>query len=98
MVVNVSDRLGFSRVDDLRKYLGMSMFHRRVSTLAFQFVIEKARAKLNGWNAQRLLMVGRITFAKSMFLVIPNYLMDIVHIPISVCKEIENFAHKFIWE
>ncbi|KAK5839052.1 hypothetical protein PVK06_007809 [Gossypium arboreum] len=88
----------FFRVDSQGKYLGMPVFHRRVSTNTFQFVVDKVRAKLNGWDARRLSLAKRIILAKSVLFAIPIYFMNIAHIFISVCKEIEKIARNFIWE
>lgn len=41
VVVNVSDRLDFSRVDDLGKYLVISVFHKQISIDTFQFMVDK---------------------------------------------------------
>lgn len=42
-------------------------------------------------------MAGRLTLAKSILLVIPNYFMSISLIPIFVFNEIEKIARNFIW-
>lgn len=42
-------------------------------------------------------MAGRITLAKSVLLAIPNYFMGTVHLPISICREIEKITRNFIW-
>ncbi|KAL1165141.1 hypothetical protein V6Z11_A06G112000 [Gossypium hirsutum] len=63
----------------------------------FKFVVEKVRRKLDSWDAQMLSMAGRVTLARSVLLSIPNYFIQFVKIPISVCKEIEKIARGFIW-
>lgn len=77
-------------------YLGMSLMHRRVGIGTFEFVVDKVRTRLNGWEAKNLLLAGRITLAKAVLLTIPNYFMTTVRIPISVCSEIEKLARNFI--
>ncbi|KAH1073228.1 hypothetical protein J1N35_025556 [Gossypium stocksii] len=47
--------IGFVRVDDLGNYLGMPLFHKRVTTNTFDFVVSKVRNKLNEWEVKKLL-------------------------------------------
>ncbi|KAA3461674.1 LINE-1 reverse transcriptase isogeny [Gossypium australe] len=79
--------IGFVRVDDLSNYLGMPLFHKRVMTNTFDFV-------LNEWEVRKLSLLGRITLVKSVLLVIPNYFMSTL---VSICSEIEKLARNFIW-
>lgn len=72
----------------LRVYLGMPLFHKRVTTNTFKFLINKVCNKLNGWGARRLSLVNQITLAKSILLASPNYFMNSIHVPIIVYNEI----------
>lgn len=40
--------MGFTKVDDLGKYLGMPLFHSRVGRGTFSFILDKIRGRLNG--------------------------------------------------
>lgn len=59
----ICEDLEVSRVDDLGKYLGMSIFHQIVLKGTFNFVVEKVRNKVSGWQARNLSLAGRITFS-----------------------------------
>lgn len=89
--------VGFSCVEDLGFYLGFPILHSRVSVNTFEFIINKVRQKHTGWQVSKLSMAGCITLVRSVLLMIPNYFMFTVRIPISVCNEIERLAHNFIW-
>lgn len=89
--------LGFQRVNDLGCYLGVSVCHKRVMKSSFQFVIDKVRSQLNGWDAKLLSMVGRITLVKSIPMIIPNYYMYTTLISIGVHNKIENLVCNSIW-
>lgn len=78
-------------------YLGMPLFHGRVGKHTFEFVVDKVRKKLNGWDAKRLSMAGHITITKYVLLAILNYFIGTVHLPIFICGEIEKIARNFIW-
>ncbi|KAH1031882.1 hypothetical protein J1N35_044056 [Gossypium stocksii] len=58
---------------------------------------EADRGKLNGCDANKLSLAGRITLANNVLLAIPNYFMDTIVMPISICREIEKLAQNFIW-
>lgn len=60
-------------MDDLGTYLGVSLFHSRVTKNTFQFVIDKVQRKLNGFDTKLLLLSIRIILAKSVLLSIPRY-------------------------
>ncbi|XP_038992548.1 uncharacterized protein LOC120116044 [Hibiscus syriacus] len=95
--------LGFQVSKDLGKYLGMPLFHNRVTKNTFQFIIDKVRQKLCNWTDTKLSLAGRITLAKSTLLSIPNYFIQTAAIPKGVCDQIEQivrdkFGHdKPIW-
>ncbi|KAA3487692.1 LINE-1 reverse transcriptase isogeny [Gossypium australe] len=84
-VNDICTLVGFKHMDNLGMHLGMPLFHERFGK------------KLNGCDAKRLSLAGRITLAKNVLLAIPNYFMGTVVIPISICREIDKLARKFIW-
>lgn len=96
LVDEICGALEVVRVENLGKYLGMPIFHQRVSAGTFNFVVEKVWNKLSGWNAPNLSLAGRITLAKFVVLVIPSYFMSTIELPVSVCGQIEKLARDFI--
>ncbi|KAA3477635.1 reverse transcriptase [Gossypium australe] len=84
-------------VEDLVDYLGMPLFYTRVTIGTFTFVVDKVRKKLSGWEAKKLSLVGHLTLVRAILLVIRNYFMNTICIPISVCREIEQIAQNFSW-
>ncbi|XP_016667495.1 uncharacterized protein [Gossypium hirsutum] len=89
--------LGFRQTDDLGIYLGMPLFHRQVTMNTFKFVMDKVKRKLNNWNAKMLSMARWVTLALSVLLSIPNYFMQTLKIPSSICVEIKKIAWGCIW-
>lgn len=63
----------------------------------FQFLIDKVRNKLSGWDVRKLSLAGRLTLVKSVLLYIPNYFMATTKILITVYNEIEKLARMFLW-
>lgn len=88
--------LGFVCMEDFGTYIDMPLFHKRVARSTFDFLIAKVRNKLNGWEAIKLSMVGRITLVKSILLTILNYFMSTARILISMCRKITKLACSFI--
>ncbi|KAK5793186.1 hypothetical protein PVK06_034324 [Gossypium arboreum] len=68
----ICDSVGFNQMDDLRCYLGIPLFHNRVSVHTFNFVVKKVRQKLSGWDARKLSLEGQITLVRSVLLAIPS--------------------------
>ncbi|KAK5772899.1 hypothetical protein PVK06_049201 [Gossypium arboreum] len=46
MVNMISNRFGFQQVHNLGHYLGVPLFHQRVTSSTLQFIVEKGRSKL----------------------------------------------------
>ncbi|KAK8335871.1 hypothetical protein V6Z11_A09G084700 [Gossypium hirsutum] len=71
--------------------------HNNFTSSTFKFVVDKVRKNLSGWDVRKILLLGRITLAKSMVLTIPNYFMSTICMLVSVCNKIERIAYNFIW-
>lgn len=82
---DICNIVNFQHMDNLGMYLVMSLFHRRVEKHTFDFVVDKVRRKLNGWDTKRLSLAGRIMLAKDVLLSIPNYFMGTIHMFVSIC-------------
>lgn len=89
--------LGFQPKDKLGIYLGVPLFHYRVTKGTFQFVVDKVQKKLNGYVAKSLSLTSRVTLAKFVLLVIPGYFMQLAMIPIRICERIEQIVRRFVW-
>lgn len=44
---DICDAMGFSSTDDLGKYLGVPIFHKRVGLNTFNFVLDKVKQRLS---------------------------------------------------
>ncbi|GMI91176.1 hypothetical protein like AT3G24255 [Hibiscus trionum] len=93
----ISDVFGFRVVDSLGKYLGVPVIHQRLRCSDFDFILDKIKARLNGWAARTLSIAGRITLAKSVISAIPVYFMQTMILPKKVCNDIEGLIRRFIW-
>ncbi|KAH1090585.1 hypothetical protein J1N35_017842 [Gossypium stocksii] len=67
---HICNVLGFNEVSDLGTYLGMLLFHRRLTTSMFKFVLDKIRKRLDSWDAKIPSMAGRIILVRSVLMAI----------------------------
>lgn len=81
---DISYLLRIQVTEDLGIYLGIPLLHTRTTKKSFQFIIDKVRNKLTGWDARKLSLVGRITLAQSVMSAIPIYFMQSVFLPACV--------------
>lgn len=89
--------LGISVSDDFGIYLGMPTAAGRTTRNNYQHIVEKMNRKLNGWKAECLSLVGRVTLAKAALSSIPQYSMQTALIPRSICDEIDRKTRRLIW-
>lgn len=94
---SICRKLGYTRVENLRIYLGMPLFHGRLGINTFQFLIDKVRNKLSRWDVRKLSLVDRLTLVKFVLLSIPNYFMVTTKILVTVCNIIEKITRMFLW-
>ncbi|KAK5785073.1 hypothetical protein PVK06_039618 [Gossypium arboreum] len=93
----ISDTLGFQKVEDMRYYLGVPLFHERVTNSTLRFVVEKVRDRLQSWEVREISLAGRVTLAQVDLLSIPAYFIPSMMIPKGIYEEIECMVRYFTW-
>lgn len=86
----ISDILGFSRTNDLGKYLGVPIHHGRVTKQTYHFLLDKATQRLSGWKSNALSLAGRITLTKSVLTALPSYVMQTSKVSSYICSELDK--------
>ena len=79
----------------LGKYLGCTLFQGRPSKVTFKEIIDKAIAKLQGWNANRLSKVEKKVLIQSHLESIPAHTMQCFQIPLATSHRLDNLSQKF---
>lgn len=92
----ISDESGFSRCNNLDKYLGVTLLHNRASFSTHSYILEKIQERLSKWKSDKLSMAKRVTLCKSVISALPLYTMQSAALLISICKEIEKICRRFI--
>lgn len=91
-------RCGFTRVEELGRYLGLNIRYGRKCRGNYQFLVDKIQKRLSSWKApQNLSLAGRLKFVQAVTQQIPVYNMLHERVPDGVCKEIERMQKNFIW-
>ncbi|KAI8550987.1 hypothetical protein RHMOL_Rhmol06G0149600 [Rhododendron molle] len=93
----ISDFCGIKLTTNLGKYLGVHLFHKRVSKHDFNHIIEKVQSRLAGWVSNTLMLSGRLTLVQSVSSTIPTYSMQTMHLPVSVCDKLDRLNRNFLW-
>lgn len=87
---------GFQVTDDLGKYLGVPILHKRVNQRSFRFILDKVDQRLGNWRAKTLSFAGRVTLTQSVLQVLPTYVMQSVYLPRHICDKIDKKCRKFV--
>lgn len=96
-ILKYSAIYGMSDTKDLGTYLGIPIIHGRVKKNHFNFIINKVQRKLAGWKAKVLSLACRATIVQSVTSMIPNYIMLVHKIPMSICKDVDRINKNFLW-
>lgn len=88
---------GIALTNDLGKYLGVPLLHKRSSKKHYKYLIEKVQGRLAGWKSNSLMLAGRATLIQASSATIPSYIMQTVDLPSSVCDKIDRINRNFLW-
>ncbi|XP_061348715.1 uncharacterized protein LOC133294051 [Gastrolobium bilobum] len=81
----IGEKLGVGITNDLGKYLGVNLSHKRASRISLINVMEMVYSRLSSWNHSPLSLAGRITLEKSVLEALPAYTMQSTIILVNVC-------------
>lgn len=84
-------------IADIGKYLGFPMEMSSGNASSFQFLIDKFRARLEGWQADFLSKPGRMVLIDFMLNTIPSYIMQCMLLPPSTYNALDGINGNFLW-
>lgn len=87
---------GFELIHCLDRYLGVQCFHGKIIKTNYSYIVERARKKLTGLKSKNLSLVGRLTLTQSTLSTLPNYVVQTVALPKSICSELDSISRKFL--
>ncbi|KAG9442593.1 hypothetical protein H6P81_018447 [Aristolochia fimbriata] len=79
-------------------YLGLPLFHSRISKSLWCPVIEKVQKRLSIWKDKMLSKVGRLILIRACLSGIPMHYLSFMHCPSSVVKDLERIYRNFLWK
>ncbi|XP_054778184.1 uncharacterized protein LOC129286191 [Prosopis cineraria] len=82
---------------NLGKYLGVALHHKRVDKTMFQEIVDKVTAQLSSWKANLLSLGGRTTLISSITFAILGCIMQVAHLPASMCEVLDKHNRTFLW-
>lgn len=94
---SLSYQCGIPLTQDLGKYLGSPLLHKRINKSLFNDILEKLRTRLSGWKARHLSLAARTTLIQSVTSTIPSYNMQIMELPRRFCDEVDKINRNFLW-
>lgn len=94
----LSEALGIRWTEDMGKNLGVPILHKKLNKETYMFILEKVNQRLSSWKARSLSLASRVTLTKSVLQALPTYVMQIVKLPKSLCKEVDKVCRSFIWD
>ncbi|GKV15349.1 hypothetical protein SLEP1_g26146 [Rubroshorea leprosula] len=89
--------MGFLQKDSLGKYLGIPISSKRPCKQDYVFILDKVRAKLEGWKVRFFSLAGRITLINFVMASIPLFYMQSTMLPASILSELDKISRDFLW-
>ncbi|KAA3453480.1 reverse transcriptase [Gossypium australe] len=96
--VLVSSLLEVRTSDNPEKYLGLPNMIGRRKREAFQNLLDRIVARIEGWSSRLLSQGGKEIFIKSVLQAVPTYAMSCFLFPKALCERIESKLAHFWWQ
>lgn len=84
-------------VEDFGKYLGLPSFVGRDKRKAFQYIGDKIKSRVGGWQNKLLSKVAKETMLKSVAQSMPTFSMTTFLLPATLCDFLERMMNKYWW-
>ncbi|XP_057734404.1 uncharacterized protein LOC130949790 [Arachis stenosperma] len=85
-------------VQDLGKYLGVTLSHFRVTCSAFNGVLNKIQSRLASWKGSLFNRAGRLCLVNSVAAAIPTYQIHVSIFSKGVISKLESMMGNFLWK
>lgn len=85
------------RVNFLVQYLGLPLNLGRVQMVHLQYIQDRAKSKIAGWQGRMITMAGRKELIKLVISSLPVYLFTVIKPPKKFLKELDKLRRRFLW-
>ncbi|XP_019186519.1 PREDICTED: uncharacterized protein LOC109181223 [Ipomoea nil] len=93
----IADILGVVQAQNFEKYLGLPSFVGRNRKVAFSYIEDKIRQRINSWNKKFLSQAGKEVLLKSVAQSMPTFSMSVFLLPTTLCTAIERTMNQYWW-
>jgi hypothetical protein len=93
----VRDLLGVQRIDFEAKYLGLPTPAGRVKRGVFQPLVERFQKRMTAWKEKELSAAGKEILIKSIAQALPNYVMSVFKLPVTLCDSLMRHIKAYWW-
>ena len=85
------------RVNFPIQYLGLPLTLGRIKMVHLQYIQDRAKGRVAGWQGRLLSVAGRRELVRSVLSSIPVYLLTVVKAPKNFLKELDKLRRRFLW-
>lgn len=85
------------RVNFPMQYLGLPLTLGRIKMVHLQYIQDKAKGRVAGWQGRLLNVAGRRELVRSVLSSLPVYLLTVVKAPKQFIKELDKLRRRFLW-
>lgn len=79
------------------RYLGVPLFQGNRKCSLFEPLLQSVRKRLEGWETHTLSLGSHMTLIRSVLLLIPIYLFQVIQPPLAVMEKLERIFNAFLW-
>ena len=79
------------------KYLGLPLTLGRLRMAHLQYIIDRAKGKVAGWQGRLVNVAGRRELVRSVLSSLPVYLMTVIKPPKNFLREPDKLRRRFLW-
>jgi hypothetical protein len=85
------------RVSFPTQYLGLPLTLGRLKMVHLQYIQDRAKGKVAGWQGKLLNVAGRRELIRSVLSSLPVYLLTVIKAPKNFLKELDKLRRRFLW-
>lgn len=85
------------RVNFPIQYLGLPLTLGRLKMVHLQYIHDRAKARMSGWQGRFLNVAGRRELVRSVLSSLPVYALTALKLPKNFLKELDKMRRRFLW-
>lgn len=97
MAQTITNNFGMCKTGDLGRYLGVPLFHGRIGSHKFDYLVDKVRSRLGGWQRSLLSQAAQLLLVQTITATIPTYVMNSCKLPKKTMEDLEKANRRFVW-